>query len=77
MGGCPRESLLCPSFPCHRSRFLRSLANPEEALFLACVAADGSSLKPTVVIPQKTDAEDLALFRLISEKVESSSEGNF
>jgi hypothetical protein len=42
---------------------------------LACVAADGSHLKPAVVIPRKTYDEDLMLFGLTPEKVELYSQG--
>jgi hypothetical protein len=37
---------------------------------LACIAADGSFLKPAVVIPRKIDNGDLLLFRITPEKVE-------
>jgi hypothetical protein len=43
--------------------------------FLACVAADGSYLKPAVIILRKTYDEDLALFGLTSEKVAYSAIG--
>jgi hypothetical protein len=43
---------------------------------LACVAADGSYLKPAAIISWKTYDEDLALFGLTSEKVEFYSQEN-
>jgi hypothetical protein len=43
---------------------------------LACVAADGSFLKPAVVIPRKTYDEDLLLFGITTERVEFYSQEN-
>jgi hypothetical protein len=43
---------------------------------LACVAADGSFLKPAVVIPRKTYDEDLLLFGMTPEKVQLYSQGS-
>jgi hypothetical protein len=43
---------------------------------LACVAADGSYLKPAVVITRKTYDDDLVLYGLTSEKVERYSQDN-
>jgi hypothetical protein len=43
---------------------------------LACVAADGSFLKPTVIIPRKTYDEDLYLLGMTPEKVKLYSQEN-
>jgi hypothetical protein len=43
-------------------------------ILLACLAADGLFLKPTVVIPRKAYDEDLLFFGITTEKVELYSQ---
>jgi hypothetical protein len=41
---------------------------------MACIAADGSHLKPTVIIPRKTIDSDLATTGLTTEKLNVSKQ---